>query len=379
MTDERTPMVRPWFSDAEGILEDFRQILQTGLMTNFGPFSRQLEAQMGDKLGVSSAIAVSSATMGLTLACDTLPVGSEVILPSFTFAATLMPLLWNPRRLVPVFAEIDPNTLTIDPDCVRQLITSRTSAVLAVDVFGVPCRYRELKSICEQSGIRFFCDSAHSMGALYQDRSIGSQADLHVLSLSATKVLPCGEGGLVTTNDVELSEAILRRRNYGYASDRDSHNLGLNAKMTEFCAAIALRELSSLESRVQTRGAIAARYRARLCGVPGIRLQSVTDGAQSCHKDVVIRVDEREFGASRAAVRAALTRHGVETESYFDPPCHRLAIVREMLGDSCRCDLTVTEEASETILSLPVHEHLTMDQVDAVADYIIEVSVSSYR
>ena len=230
----------------EDIGDDIEAVFRSGRISNFGPLVRAFERELSERLQVEHCLAVSNASIGLLLLLETLPRGSEVIVPSFTFLPTLQALLWNGLR--PVFADIDPNTFTLCPGSVRSVMDEDVSAIVTVNVFGVPGDIEELTRIADHNGCQLYFDSAHGIGTRHDGQLIGGSGAAEVFSLSATKLLPCGEGGLVCTNLERIATQIVDRRNYGFRKgEANSGNLGVNARITEISAALGLWGLNNLD------------------------------------------------------------------------------------------------------------------------------------
>lgn len=354
------PLVRPYLPPWEEIEPDLRAMYDSGRLTNFGPFSRKLEEEAARLLGVSYVATAVNATSALTMIFDTLPRGSEVILPSFTFIATAAAV--TAAGMIPVFADIDAETLNVAPRSVEERITSRTRAICAVHAFGVPCHIEALTEIARAHDLLLVFDAAHAFGSKHGSKWIGGFGDVEVFSVSATKVVPAGEGGLVATNREDLHRAILDRRNYGLTSDGsgDCRNQGWNSKMTEANAILALHEMRSIEWRVARRNEIARRYREALRDVV---LQRVPQDDLSTYKDFTIQVEDR--GKLRADLRA----RRIETAPYFWPPIHHMTKYKPFV--KYKQSLAVTERVSEQILSLPLYEGIEDADVDRVIDAVL--------
>lgn len=312
-------------------------------------------------------VALSSCTSGLMLTMRALDLVGEVILPSFTFSATGQALLWN--GLQPVLVDCDREKFTIDPAAVRRAITAQTSAILAVHVFGNPAPVAELAAIAREYNLRLIFDSAHAFGASANDTPVGGFGDAEAFSLSPTKLLVGAEGGLVTTNDDELAERLKCGRNYGNGSGYDPAMLGLSARMSEWNAALALRGVSGIESRIAARSRIAAIYSKAFSGVSGLSMQSIPLGNHTTWKDFSLVIDPQIFGAARDDVRSAIEDRA-DTRTYFDPPLHRQRIFSEFVE---HCDLPNTEWISQNILSLPIHSAMSEAEVRMVTDAILAV------
>ncbi len=250
-------------------------------------------------------MAVSSCTLGLLLTYHGLGLKGEVIVPSFTFMATVHPLLWVGTE--PVFVDIDPYTWNIDPAKVEAAITERTTAIVAVHNFGNPAPVAELEAIARRHGLRLIFDAAHGFGALYRGRPVGGFGDAEVFSLSPTKLLVAGEGGIVATNNDDLAEHIRVGREYGNPGDYNSDFPGLNVRLPEFNALLGLHSLGMLEENAKRRNRVAAIFRERLSQIPGLTFQRIHPQDRSSYKDFSILVDEAKFGLTRDELALALS------------------------------------------------------------------------
>jgi dTDP-4-amino-4,6-dideoxygalactose transaminase len=298
------------------------------------------------------------------LVLKALGVKGEVILPSFTFFATGHAVLWN--GLEPVFGDCDQETWTIDPVDVEARITERTEAILAVHLYGNPARIDELQRIATRHGLKLIFDAAHAFGSSYRGSPVGGFGDAEVFSLSPTKLLVAGEGGLVCTNDSTLARLMRAARNYGDAGSYDPELLGLSARMTEFNAAMALAGLSLVDYKVKRHNEIAKQYTDFLAGTPGIRFQQVEKDDCCAYKDFSVLVSQADFGMSRDAVGEALLNEGIPTKKYFYPPLHRQRLFRA-IGAGSHVMLPNTERVSEDVLSLPIYESLPSEAVERTA------------
>jgi dTDP-4-amino-4,6-dideoxygalactose transaminase len=283
-------------------------------------------------------------------------------MPSFTFSASGHAVRWNAR--LPQFVECDPSTFQVDIAAATEHLDD-AAAVLATHVFGAPCDPEQLVRRAHARGVPVVFDAAHALGALAGGRAIGSFGDAEVFSLTPTKVLVAGEGGLVATNDGALAKSLRIGRDYGNPGDYDTRFVGLNARMSEFHAAMALESLEMLDDTLAGRRKLAALYTDLLADVPGIHCQEIRAGDTSTYKDFTIAVDAT-FGVDRDTLVAALTAEGIETRNYFDPPVHR----QQAYADIDVPPLPVTEAVAAGVVSLPIFNALTEDHVMRIADAI---------
>ena len=341
------PIARPCVTNHERLDENVTRILTSGALTK-GRWLRELENNAAEYLGVKHAIAVSSGTTGLMLAYRALELQGEAIVPSFTFMATASALVW--ARVRPVFVDSEFHTKNIDPEAITKQITPHTTAIVAVHNFGNPAPIGELQEIASRHNLKLIFDAAHAFGATYQHQPIGSQGDVQVFSLSPTKLVVAGEGGIIATNCGDLAKRLRLAREYGNDGTYDSVLVGLNGRLPEISALLAVESLRGLDSAVENRNAYAAFYQRELRKLPGIGFQAVRNDDRSAYKDFVITIDEDQFGLSRDQLMAALAAENIETRSYYNPPVHLQTSYRHFAGH----DLPVTEKLARQCLSLPM-------------------------
>jgi dTDP-4-amino-4,6-dideoxygalactose transaminase len=365
MFPEGLPLARPRVPDPAAVARDVERVLASGFMTN-GALVRELERRVAEYLGVRHCIAVSSCTSGLMLVLRAADLAGDVVVPSFTFMATAHAVVWNGLR--PVFADIDPDTLTLSPEAVAEAVGIRTSAILATHLYGTPCDVEALEAVARESGVQLFFDAAHAFGSLHGGKHVGGFGDAEVFSLSPTKPLIAAEGGLITTNDDVLAERCRIGRDYGNPGDYDCRFIGLNARMSELHAATALDSLGGIEERVAGRNAVAEAYAKALAEVPGISFPLVPGGDRSTFKDLTVLVEAEGFRLDADGLAAALAAEGAETRRYYAPPVHAMRAYRGLAGPNG--SLAVTEGASARALSLPLWPEMVPEQVERVAGAI---------
>jgi len=362
------PIVSPEGIRGDEFVSDVRKILASRRLTN-GEYVREFESAAAKYLGVPHCVAVSSCTTGLLLTLSALNLNGEVILPSFTFHATAHAVAWN--GLEPVFADCEPDTFCVCAKAVQERLSPKTAAILAVHMFGHPASVFELEEIAVRAGIPVIYDSAHAFGSRVGERHTGTFGTAEVFSFSPTKLVVAGEGGLVATRDAGLANRLRAARNYGDAGDSDPEVLGLNARMSEFHAALALRGLEGLEERIERRNQIRLRYETRLGEVPGVSFQRIRAGNRSTCKDFQILVDAGAFGRSRDWLLHFLRESNIEARRYFWPPVHRQKLYRAAWDGQA---LPVTDWISDCVLNLPIYSSLRDEEVDAVCDTILRAA-----
>lgn len=364
--DQILPIVRPTLPPYEALGDEVAELFETGMLTK-GKYLREFEEAIADYIGVKHAVAVSSCTIGLLLTCQALELKGEAIVPSFTFMATVHPLVWN--NVKPIFVDIDPETWNIDPQQIEEAITPRTSAIVAVHNFGNPADVEALEDIARRHDLTLMFDAAHGYGSLYKGHPLGGFGDAEVFSSSPTKLLVTGEGGMVTTDDDELARRIRVGREYGNPGDYGSEFAGVNARMQEFSAVLGLKSLEMLEENARKRNKVAEAFRSRLDKLPGLSFQSIHPGNRSSYKDFSMAVEEGDFGLSRDELAQALRAENIDTRKYHDPPVHTHQAYQTS-NFKVQGKLPVTESLAPKSISLPIYSHMDDETVEGICDAI---------
>lgn len=361
---DKVNIVRPVLPDFLEVSEGVQSILTTGMITK-GEYLRTFEKAVREYLGVKHAIGVSSCTSGLMLTYRGLGLTGDVVVPSFTFMATVSALVWSGLR--PVFADVNPGTTNLDPAAAEAAITPQTSAIVAVHNFGNPAEIDALQEIANRHGLKLIIDAAHGFGGLYQGVPVGRQADAHVFSLSPTKLLIAGEGGIVATNNDELALQVQMGREYGNSGNYDSAFAGLNARMAEFNALVGLRSLDHLEAAAQTRNQSADLFQELLGILPGVGFQEVRPGNRCSYKDLSVTFNAGEFGLTRDELALALAAENIDTRKYYEPPAHRQSAYRHFYSGQ---PLPNTELLASTSLSFPMWTSMDPSVVSRICEAV---------
>lgn len=358
-----TQPILPKFKE---ISPGLKEILSSRILTK-GKYLQEYERRIADYLGVKYTIAVSSATIGLILAEQALGLKGEVILPSFTFSATGHSLIWN--NLTPVFVDCDKESFNINTKKIEEKITKRTSAILAVHIFGNPCEVEELEEIAKKHRIKLLFDAAHGLGTLYKGRPLGREGDVSVFSTSPTKLITTGEGGLVTTNNKKIAEKIRIGREYGNPGNYNCQFAGLNGRLGEIQALLGIEGLKMLERNSKRRNRLAKFYQHTLKKLPGIYFQKINPKGRSSYKDFSIVIKTGEFGLSRDELAKILEKKGIETRKYFFPALHQqrayLCYRKKYMEE-----LSVTNHLAQSILSLPISSVMKKSTIKQICEVI---------
>jgi dTDP-4-amino-4,6-dideoxygalactose transaminase len=258
---------------------------------------------------------------------------------------------------------------------VERRITPRTSAIIGVHLYGNPCAVEELARVAARNGLKLLLDAAHAFGSRYRNRYVGQFGDAEVFSLSPTKTLVAGEGGFVTTNDGSLARRVRAGRNYGDAGTSDCEMLGMNARMSEFQAALALAGLPLVESKIKRQNRIAGMYSSSLAALPGISFPIVHGSNVSTYKDFCLHIDADAFGLSRDRLIDALKAENIEARRYFYPPLHRQKLYRDFVASGMP-PLTHTDRISNGLVSLPIYDSLSDQHVEVIVQAMKRIALS---
>lgn len=349
------PMVRPVLPSFSEMSDGIESILGSGMVTK-GRFMRDFEQALSEHLNVKHAIAVSSCTSGMMLTHKAFGLTGDVIVPSFTFMATASALVWAGLR--PIFADVDRATNNLAPAAAEAAVTPHTTAIVAVHQFGNPADIAALEKLAARLSLKLIIDAAHGFGACYQGDPVGRQADAQIFSLSPTKLLISGEGGIVATNDDALAAQIRMGREYGNDGNYDSAFAGLNARMPEFNALLGLHSLKNLEVAAHNRNETVAFFQEFLGRLPGIGFQRVRPGDRHSYRELSITVEAELFGLSRDELALALAAENIDTRKYYQPAIHKQTAYRSYYDGS---PLPNTDWLSSHSLSLPMWSNMSAE------------------
>ena len=364
LLSELCHLVRPTLPPLAELLDGLGDLEASRMLTNQGSFARALEARIAALIEVPYCALFASGTTALLCLARALDLTGEVILPSFTFAATAHALCWQGLR--PRFVDVDPRTLHMTPELAEAAITAETTALLPVNLFGSCGRLDGFEALAERRGLRLFFDSAQAFGARFDGRPVGSFGDAEVLSFHATKPFHTAEGGAVVTRRRDLYERLCRIRNFGFGNYLDCLELGLNGKLDDLSALLGLRLLDGFPAEVEARCRVLADYAQALSSVPGLSRLAIDPRTTPCPSYLVIRIDERAFGLNALELNYALMAERIVTRCYFYPPVHRTTYYEGRLGADAP-ELPATDAAATSTLCLPLHAELAPETVATVA------------
>lgn len=369
MTEQKTPAIyvtQPLLPPLEEFIPYLQQIWESKRLTNNGPFHQQLEQALCDYLGVKHIALFSSGTVALITALQTLRITGEVITTPYSFVATAHSLLWN--GIKPVFVDVDPVSLNLDPNRIEAAITPHTTAIMPVHCYGHPCDVDRIEKIADNYGLKVIYDAAHAFGVQWRNDSVLNHGDLSVLSFHATKVFNTFEGGAIVCQDAKTKQRIDHLKNFGFVDEVTVVAPGINGKMSEINAAFGLLQLKGIDAALLKRKAIDARYREALAKVTGIHCLSdaCEKVANYAYFPILVRQD---YPLGRDALYELLQRKGIYARRYFYPLISDFPMYRGM-ASAAHANLPVAKAVSEQVICLPIYPDLQPGQVDFIIDLI---------
>ncbi len=338
------------------------KIWSNKILTNGGPFHQQLEEAMCEYLGVKHLCLFTNGTIALITALQALRIAGEVITTPYSFVATTHSLLWNGIR--PVFVDIDPISLNLDPDKIEAAITSETTAIMPVHCYGRPCDVDRIQKIANKYDLRVIYDAAHAFGVQHNGRSVLIHGDLSVLSFHATKVFNTFEGGAIVCPDIETKRHIDNLKNFGFEDEVTVVAAGINGKMSEINAAFGLLQLGYINESLQQRKTIDVQYRKGLAGIKGIHCLSDSGGnmANYAYFPILVRPD---YPMSRDELFELLKSHNIFARRYFYPLISDFPMYQS-LPSASHTNLPVARQAAAEVICLPIYPELSAAQVDSI-------------
>jgi perosamine synthetase len=348
-------------------IEAVTEVLKDGLLTDksgAGPQVLQFEKAFSKYTGAKYAIAVNSGTAALhaSLMASNIGQGDEVIVPSFTFAATVGAVLLVGAK--PIFIDIDPKTYCVRADLIESKISNRTSAIIPVHLYGLPADMKAIINIARQSGLTVIEDAAQALGAEYQDKKIGNIGDASCFSFYGVKNITTGEGGMITTNDAEFAEKVRRVRVHGEERPYWVSTLGHNYRMSEIAASIGNAQLKKLPIFLEKRRKNAEHLTKKLQDIKTLDLTLEPEGSKHAWHLYTVRMRGANAG-KRNRVLSKLRSKNIEAAVYYETPVHLLPLYQKYASQ--KTDLQETEKASRQVFSLPIHPMVKQDQIEEIA------------
>lgn len=361
------PVTQPHLPPLAEFIPYLEEIWQRKWVTNNGVFHQRLEAALCDYLGVEHLSLFTNGTIALITALQALKITGEVITTPFSFVATTHALHWN--GIKPVFADIDPVSLNLDPSRIEAAITPHTTAIMPVHVYANPCDVERIDALADTYGLRVIYDAAHAFGVRVRERSVLEYGDMSVLSFHGTKVFNTFEGGAIVCRDAKMKRRIDNLKNFGFIDETTVVAPGINGKMNEVQAAFGLLQLEHIDHIIEERARVDARYREAFADVPGIGLPATAADCTRNYAYFPVRI-KREFPVSRDALYQALRDHQIAARRYFFPLISEFPTYRG-LSSSDPANLPVSTAVSREVLCLPIYPGLERADQQRVIDVVL--------
>ena len=363
-------VTRPLLPSLDQVYSQLQEVWNSKWITNNGPKHKELESKLKEYLKADNVVMFSNGTLALELGLKSLDISGEVITTPFTFPATVQALDRN--GLTPVFCDIEDKTLNIDASKIEKLITDKTSAILAVHVFGNPCNVEKIKEIADKYNLKVIYDGAHAFGSHINGKSIGSYGDMTMFSFHATKLFNTIEGGCLVFKDNKLYEKLNLLRNFGIVSPEKVVISGTNAKLNEVQAAVGIEVLKIVKEERKRRKYIKKLYENGLCNIPGIKIVNKLDDENASYQYFTIEIDEDKYGISRDELHVELKKYNIITRKYFYPLCSEFEWYKH-LPSAKKENLPVSHEVVKKVLSMPYYGELNIEDVNQICEIIRDI------
>lgn len=360
-------VTQPHLPALDEFIPYLQEIWDRKILTNGGPFHQQLELALCDYLGVKHLALFTNGTIALVTALQALRITGEVITSPYSFVATSHSLLWNGVK--PVFVDVEPQTLNLDPAKIEAAITPQTTAIMPVHCYGHPCDTQAIQEIADNYNLKVIYDAAHAFGVQDQQGSVLNHGDLSVLSFHATKVFNTFEGGAIICPDAKTKQRIDHLKNFGFVDEVTVVAPGINGKMSEINAAFGLLQLKHIDQALARRKEIDATYRAQLSGVKGIACLGDAGEAVANYAYFPILV-QPEYPLSRDSLYQLLKEGNIYARRYFYPLISDFPMYRSM-PSAQRSNLPVAADAATKVLCLPIYPALTLSDISRVVNLIV--------
>lgn len=358
-------VTEPFLPDLKDFIPYLEEIWESKILTNGGPFHQQLELALSAYLGVNHVSLFSNGTLALITALQALEITGEVITTPYSFVATTHSLLWNGNK--PIFVDIEPNTLTLDPRKIEAAITERTTAIMPVHCYGNPCNVDDIKKVADKYNLKVIYDAAHAFGVKCHCGSILNHGDLSVLSFHATKVFNTFEGGAIISHDLATKVKIDQLKNFGFINETTVVESGINAKMSEINAAFGLLQLQHVDKIINLRANIDNFYRKNLSEIKGI--VCVPQIAKTCNFSYFPILVQDGYRMSRDQLYEKFKDMGINTRRYFYPLISDFSMYKNY-PSSNHTNLPIAVKAANEVLCLPIYPNLSNDDQARIVDVI---------
>lgn len=359
----------PLLPDLDELNLMLKEIWASKWITNNGSFHQQLEKALAEYLKVPYISLFTNGTLPLLTALQALRITGEVITTPYSFVATTHSIWWNGCR--PVFVDIEEETCGIDPNKIEAAITPKTTAIMPVSCYGMPCKMDEIQAIADKYGLKVIHDAAHAFGVFVNGESWVSKGDLISLSFHATKVYNTLEGGAMVMHDEATKKRIDFLKNFGFAGETEVVAPGINSKMDEVRAAYGLVNLKQVDEAIEKRHQVAVKYREALHKVPGIRFFEDMPGVRHNYSYFPIFINAEEYGMTRDELYFKMKADGVLGRRYFYPLISTFSTYRSLPSAGAE-NLPVATKVANEVICLPMHHQLSDENIERILDLVIK-------
>ena len=369
MNQKQITVTSPLLPDLDKFQGLLKEIWDSKWVTNNGQFHKQLEKALCEYLNIPYISLFTNGTLPLLTALQALHINGEVITTPYSFVATTHAIWWNGCK--PVFVDIEESTCGINPDKIEAAITPRTTAIMPVHCYGIPCDLERIQSIADKYNLRVIYDAAHAFGVEVNGESVLNQGDLATLSFHATKVYNTLEGGALVVHDAETKKRIDYLKNFGFAGETEVVAPGINSKMDEVRAAYGLLNLKQVDEAIEKRRQVAIRYREALRDVKGIRFYDDMVDVRHNYSYFPIFVDAEKYGMTRDELYFKMKEQGVLGRRYFYPLISTFSTYRG-LPSAAPENLPVATRIANEVICLPMHHELSGEDISRILELIVE-------
>ena len=369
MNEKQITVTAPLLPDLEEFNTLLKEIWDSKWVTNNGSFHKQLEKELAEYLKVPYISLFTNGTLPLLTALQALRVTGEVITTPYSFVATTHSIWWNGCK--PVFVDIDPVTGNIDPDAIEAAITTKTTAIMPVHVYGKPCDTKRIQEIADKYGLKVIYDAAHAFGVEVDGESILKAGDMSTLSFHATKVYNTLEGGALVMHDAETKKRIDYLKNFGFAGETTVVAPGINSKVDEVRAAYGIINLRQVDAAIEARHQVAVKYREALRPIEGITFMDDMPGVKHNYSYFPIFIDAEKYGMTRDELYEKMRSHNVLGRRYFYPLISTFSTYRG-LPSAAPENLPKAHNMADSVICLPMHHELSAEDIDRVLELIVK-------
>lgn len=358
-------VTQPDLPDIDSFMVELKKIWDNKILTNNGPYHKELEESLASYLGVPYISLFSNGTIALTTAIQALNLSGEIITTPYSFVATTHSVWWN--KITPVFVDVDPLTGNMDPSKLESAITEYTSAILPVHVYGIPCNHERIQAVANKYNLKLIYDAAHAFGVKERGCSVLNYGDLSILSFHATKVFNTIEGGAIVSHTKEMKQYIDNLKNFGFDGEITVIRPGINGKMNELQAAFGLLQLRSIDHLIAKRKGVGEKYRSLLNKVKGVDVfVNIEAELDYNYSYFPILINEMDYGMSRDALYELLKVKNIFARRYFYPLITDFSPYYSLVKHELGC----AERIASKVICLPMYSELEEETIEYICDII---------